>query len=330
MAMDPITASAIASSGASVANGIFGIGQGRANRKAQARNVERTIAANKEEAELAYQRSVEMWDRMNQYNTPEAQMNRFKDAGLNPHLIYGQGNAGNTSSPPQYQRPEMQYKYLANQDMGALQGVLPALMEAGTWMQNMKLTEAQISKTETDTEKSATAIELAQQTLSFLAEKYPKILKDLQNNLDLFPYQKDIQVADAQKAHTMVEGVINQFKQDWGQDPRTMYKPFFHTSQNTLQGGTKELDLIKKRLENSIKDSESKLKAAQASWADYGVTSPQALMQLVIGGLMGQAGIIMRNKGTIKPKVNSKLSRTITNVENTRRGKRIIKRNMYD
>lgn len=37
----------------------------------------------------------------NAYNSPVAQMSRFQDAGLNPHLIYGQGNPGNQSSPQQ-------------------------------------------------------------------------------------------------------------------------------------------------------------------------------------------------------------------------------------
>lgn len=40
-----------------------------------------------------------MWHLQNQYNLPEAQMQRFKDAGLNPHLIFGQGSAGNAGSP---------------------------------------------------------------------------------------------------------------------------------------------------------------------------------------------------------------------------------------
>lgn len=37
----------------------------------------------------------------NSYNSPVAQMARFQDAGLNPNLIYGQGNPGNQSSPQQ-------------------------------------------------------------------------------------------------------------------------------------------------------------------------------------------------------------------------------------
>lgn len=34
-----------------------------------------------------------------EYNTPANQMRRFQDAGLNPHLIYGQGSPGNQTAP---------------------------------------------------------------------------------------------------------------------------------------------------------------------------------------------------------------------------------------
>lgn len=44
-----------------------------------------------------------MYDKQNAYNTPTMQMQRYKDAGLNPHLIYGQGNSGNAGSPPPLQ-----------------------------------------------------------------------------------------------------------------------------------------------------------------------------------------------------------------------------------
>lgn len=40
-------------------------------------------------------------DKQNEYNTPANQMRRFQDAGLNSHLIYGQGSPGNQSSPQQ-------------------------------------------------------------------------------------------------------------------------------------------------------------------------------------------------------------------------------------
>lgn len=38
--------------------------------------------------------SLQMWNKQNAYNTPQAQMARFRQAGLNPNLIYGKGTAG--------------------------------------------------------------------------------------------------------------------------------------------------------------------------------------------------------------------------------------------
>lgn len=62
--------------------------------------------------------NYKMWEEMNRYNSPQEQMARFREAGLNPHLIYGKGSAGTAGSPAQvgsvrapdvkqYTRPEM-------------------------------------------------------------------------------------------------------------------------------------------------------------------------------------------------------------------------------
>lgn len=37
------------------------------------------------------QKQKEFWDMSNAYNSPKAQMERLKEAGLNPHLVYGNG-----------------------------------------------------------------------------------------------------------------------------------------------------------------------------------------------------------------------------------------------
>lgn len=47
-----------------------------------------------------YERDIEQRDYSNWYNSPENQMKRFEEAGLNPNLIYGQGTAGNQSGTP--------------------------------------------------------------------------------------------------------------------------------------------------------------------------------------------------------------------------------------
>lgn len=61
---------------------------------------------NKEMAEYQTAANEKFVDKQNAYNAPASQMSRFQDAGLNPNLIYGQGNPGNQSSPVQY--PDVQ------------------------------------------------------------------------------------------------------------------------------------------------------------------------------------------------------------------------------
>ena len=52
---------------------------------------------------LDFDLNKQMFDYQNAYNTPKAQMQRLKDAGLNPALMYGQGTTGNAQGYPQIQ-----------------------------------------------------------------------------------------------------------------------------------------------------------------------------------------------------------------------------------
>lgn len=72
-------------------------------------------------SEYEFGNNKAMWELMNEYNSPQAQMKRFKEAGLNPMLIYQQGNSGNASSPVQYSKPQIQFtpNKARNEDMNA-------------------------------------------------------------------------------------------------------------------------------------------------------------------------------------------------------------------
>lgn len=61
--------------------------------------------------------SWDMWHAQNAYNTPKAQMQRFSDAGLNPHLIYGQTN---TSAPISV--PSQKPAHVSNYDFDMMLG----------------------------------------------------------------------------------------------------------------------------------------------------------------------------------------------------------------
>lgn len=88
--MEPVTASLIAAGIGAASQGANAFAQGKMNKKTREWNekmygIQRTDALND-------------WMRQNEYNSPAAQMQRLRDAGLNPHLVYG-GGANSVSQP---------------------------------------------------------------------------------------------------------------------------------------------------------------------------------------------------------------------------------------
>lgn len=61
---------------------------------------------NKKLAAQQNQYNIDMWKMQADYNSPQAQMQRFQEAGLNPNLIYGQGSNGNMTSAPEQVVPQ--------------------------------------------------------------------------------------------------------------------------------------------------------------------------------------------------------------------------------
>jgi len=60
---------------------------------------------NREFAEQMYNQQhadqIQAWNDTNEYNSPQAQMKRLQEAGLNPNIVYGNGAAVQTASPQQ-------------------------------------------------------------------------------------------------------------------------------------------------------------------------------------------------------------------------------------
>jgi len=110
------------SSGTGLIGSIAQAIQARKDRKQSVENQNRTIQANKEMAEYAYSKDLEMWNRQNQYNNPANQMQRLKDAGINPVLAFGKSDiGGNTSGQmPKYNAPRIDYNAKAPQIAGVL------------------------------------------------------------------------------------------------------------------------------------------------------------------------------------------------------------------
>lgn len=62
---------------------------------------------NKRLMKLQNKLNVDMWKMQAEYNSPQAQMQRYQEAGLNPFLIYGQGSNGNMSQAPEQVVPNV-------------------------------------------------------------------------------------------------------------------------------------------------------------------------------------------------------------------------------
>lgn len=176
-------ASATIAAAGSIANSLI---QANAQKKADARNFRNNLAL----ADHQYQKDVDMWNLMNQYNSPQEQMRRWKEAGLNPNLMYGQGNSGNASSMPTYDAPQSNFSGIAPVQ-------LPNMVDM---YQSFQLRQAQINNVKASTEN------MEQKTIN---ESMKEFLLDLQGRtksqqFDWLkqdrPYQQQILQYDTEKA----------------------------------------------------------------------------------------------------------------------------------
>lgn len=87
----------------------------------------RQFRKSKQLAAFQHSKNMELLKYQLDYNSPAAQMERFKAAGLNPNLMYGQGSSGNMESAPRY--PEGPNQHVPN--IGeAIAGIMPQYQQA--------------------------------------------------------------------------------------------------------------------------------------------------------------------------------------------------------
>lgn len=103
-AVGKITGSDLLTGGTSLLGSLIGAGagliQGAQERKFNARQAALNREFQTSEREAAQEWNLEQWNRENEYNTPEAQMQRMVAAGINPNIA-AQAIGGNATSPGQ-------------------------------------------------------------------------------------------------------------------------------------------------------------------------------------------------------------------------------------
>lgn len=118
MPIDPLIGSALISGGASLLGNLFGgLSSGSAQRSANATNLQIAQMNNQRQYQMFQEQNAfneRMYNQMQQYNTPTAQMQRYADAGINPYIAAGNVQTGNVQSAlqsapaPQMQAAQMQ------------------------------------------------------------------------------------------------------------------------------------------------------------------------------------------------------------------------------
>lgn len=243
---------------------------------------------NKEQAAQANAWNIEQWNRMNEYNSPEAMMKRFRDAGLNPNLIYGGAAGGGAAGPvPRAETPGPAVPVpttLSN---------LPAILSS---VQDLQLKHAQVDNVRANTNniKMRTINEGLQSTILQILGKQ----RDLQYKVDeeRLPSLAGIAFNKAEASSYMTQEVKQRIK-NLGIDERIKL-----IQESGLQKGLTIQDLeAEKRRADLI------FQQYRNQWASMGVTSSDNFFVRVIARMFGEAGfdpMSVPKALTDKPKVH--------------------------
>lgn len=90
------------------------------------------------------QDNLDFWQMQNEYNAPIQQIQRYKDAGLNPALMYGGATAGNASQIQAPSKPEYHHQ---RADMSGIGGGIQAGLEQFYATKQMQIQMANAEKT---------------------------------------------------------------------------------------------------------------------------------------------------------------------------------------
>ena len=104
----------------------------------------------KELAAYTNEMNLENWKLQNAYNSPKAQMERYREAGLNPNLIYGQGTPGNAGALPGYDTPRVDLETPRFDLASVADNAITAYYDSKVKQAQVKATEASATKARVD------------------------------------------------------------------------------------------------------------------------------------------------------------------------------------
>ena len=258
MAYEPVYSDIPIGSTSEVKGGLF---HSRNKSEAKAENERRATLAL-----AAYQNdlNVENWMRNNEYNSPENQMARYRSAGLNPNLIYGQmhnadGVAGANASPTNF--------YDSPNELDVMRGVADVGESVAGIVQNRRLHNDnmayQYDALATNTKKDV-ALALAQIASTYQSDKMKadtaKEIARMNNDASSQAQDKDLEYKREELAETRrmndkrIEELENRINNDksltyWQKEK--LKEEVRHIQTDTMQ---KEFDLVRAQIKANSDD----------------------------------------------------------------------------
>lgn len=243
MAMNPAIFQAATAAGTGIMGSILSYSSNRKQRE-----------ANRDMAEYAYAKDLEMWERQNAYNSPIAQMQRLREAGLNPNLVYGQGagSAGSAAQMPKYNAPVLPYKPV---DISWIADTLGRYQE-------FQMRQAQIDNIKASTDNT-NADALNKQVTNFLLKTQGKLKEQEFSQKEIVnPYQADVM-------RNKAKGSEAQMQQEFAR----LMTMSLEQQQTYLDNLTKEKRLTTIDLENENKKAQLLFNTYKNEWMKAGVTT---------------------------------------------------------
>jgi hypothetical protein len=133
--------------------------------------------------------ALEDWDRQNAYNSPAQQMQRFKEAGLNPNLVYNQQNVAQPVRSTETAKAQAIAPHIQLPDIQGIMAQSQAIKNAALQADNMKvqnaLINAQVAATLANTRKTEWMTERSKQLMSVDMDKALAQVNKLTTDTDL-------------------------------------------------------------------------------------------------------------------------------------------------
>lgn len=185
-----------------VASAAGGIAASLINNHAARKENERNREYNLKLAQMQNQWNVEQWQRENDYNTPMAQIQRLKEAGINPDMVYGGGIANTSTSSPQM-------------TAGAPSSPTPlvGMPNAVDSYLDSQLKQAQIDNINADTQKKGAEASIFASDAKFRDEWNRGLIKGQYMDIQVAESARDLNNQDAQESMMrckQIEAVMSQ------------------------------------------------------------------------------------------------------------------------